>query len=400
MQSLEQRTVWGYAATRILDTPFWGMYALLPFILYRDLGATPFQIAVLVTLKPLSSILSSYWGSFVHERPDRLVASIVWARACTYLAYFFLPFVSNPWYFIAAHGLHTMFEVGSMPAWMEILKMNLKKEKREKLFAYSQAFGYLGGGLFPFLIGYLLDGYYQAWRWLFPLTAFLGLMAIFFQRKMHVMQKREAETKSHAPFKAALSLLQARPDFTQFQLAFMIIGSGILVMQPAIPLFFVDILHLSYTEMAIALTLCKGFGYALTAPMLSKLLAHTNIFRFSATMANAAAIFPMVLICAKWEINCLYIAYILYGIAQSGSEFAWNMSGPIFSKDKDSSLFSSINLASVGLRGALMPPLGSLILTFSSSLIALSLGGAFCLLGSLFMKRTEQKEVGFKISKL
>jgi hypothetical protein len=34
------RTRAAYIWTRVLDTPFWGLFNLLPFILYKDLHAT------------------------------------------------------------------------------------------------------------------------------------------------------------------------------------------------------------------------------------------------------------------------------------------------------------------------------------------------------------------------
>ena len=175
------RTLVAYAATRILDTPFWGIYNLIPFILYKDLGASPFQIALLIMLKPLVSFLALYWSSLVRERPDRLLSNILWARSLGYIPFLFMPLVTSPWLLIALHASYMMLSIGSMPAWMEILKMHLSKETREKTFAYTQAFGYLGGGLLPFAIGFLLDGYFQAWRWLFPLAALIGLSAFIFQ---------------------------------------------------------------------------------------------------------------------------------------------------------------------------------------------------------------------------
>lgn len=401
-EKIALKTQWGYAATRILDTPFWGLYALLPFILYRDLAASPLQIALLVTLKPLSSLLSSYWGSFVYNRPDRLITNIIWGRRLSYLPYFFFPFIDNPWFFIFAHGFYMMLAVGTIPAWMEVLKRNLSQEKRENLFSYCQVFGYLGGGLFPFVIGYFLDGYKESWRWLFPITASFGLIALFFQKKMVVDRGGDREPiaptspkiaekvvdRLTAPWKTSFRLLKQRTDFTQFQIAFMLFGSGLMMLQPALPVFFVDTLKLSYTEMAVAITFCKGIGYAITSPLLSKMLREHKIFLFSAWIAFMACLFPLFLLLAQWQILWLYFAYILYGVTQSGSEFSWNMSGPLFSRDQDSSLYSSVNVIAVGVRGAIIPPLGSLILLMSNPLVTMVLGGGLCFFGALSLRRS------------
>src|SRR5258708_1258216 len=72
-----QMTRFTYLLSYILYTPFWGIYNMLPFILYKDLHATPWQIAMMITLKPVVSIFSLYWSSHVSQRPDRLKKNIV-----------------------------------------------------------------------------------------------------------------------------------------------------------------------------------------------------------------------------------------------------------------------------------------------------------------------------------
>jgi hypothetical protein len=390
-----KRTRLAYVATRILDTPFWAIYNMLPFILYKDLHATPFQLAVIITLKPLVSLLSMYWSATVNKRRDRLVSNILWARCLGYIPFFFFPFISNIWFFIASFGLYMMLAVGIVPAWMEILKLNIPTKARERVFSYTQAFGYMGGGLLPFLLGWLLDGYIQAWRWIFPLTASLAFFSFFFQYRILIplsIQQSSVNKMSFStsllegllrPWKNAWELLWQRSDFRKFQIGFMIVGCGLMIMQPALPVFFVDVLNLSYMELAIALTFCKGVGFAIASPMWSRWIHHVDLYRFSSWISGLACLFPLCLILAKFHLFWLYIGYLGYGIMQSGNELTWNMSGPIFAKDEDSSLFSSVNVVAVGLRGCFVPTLGSLFCTLFNSSFVMFLGGILCLLATI-----------------
>lgn len=396
---MKKETLIGYAATRVLDTPFWGIYNLLPFILYKDLGASPFQVALLVALKPLVSLLAMYWSSYVKGRPDRLVKNILWARGLSYLPFLFVPYFQTPWFFIAIYGFYMMLSVGVVPAWMEILKVNLPKDTREKTFAYTQAFGYMGGGLFPFLLGGLLDGYTEAWRWLFPIAALIGFSAVFFQRRILVDSSNQISLppkkplhKITDPWTSAYQLLKERVDFRKFQIGFMFVGSGLMLLYPALPVFFIDTLKLSYTELAVAITLCKGVGVAFASPWWSGSLNKMGIFSFSSLIAAMTALFPFCLMLAETDIIWLWSAYLLYGVAQAGSELCWNMSGPIFSQDKDSSLFSSINVVAVGLRGAVIPGLASLMIMWGSSSLTMLIGGFTCLGGSLLLSLFSRQE--------
>jgi hypothetical protein len=185
------------------------------------------------------------------------------------------------------------------------------------------------------------------------------------------------------PWKKAWDLLVQRPDFRQFQAGFMLVGCGLMIIQPALPIFFVDSLHLSYTELAIALTLCKGAAFAAASPFWSQWMHRTDLFRLTSAIAALGCIFPLCLALTSWQMGWLYFAYIAYGIMQSGNELVWNMSGPFFSKKEDSSVFTSVNILAIGLRGCAIPALGSTFCAFLGAPYVMLFSATFCLLGSL-----------------
>lgn len=398
-----QRTKYAYILTRLFDAPFWAIFNMLAFILYKDLHATPFQLAMLVTLKPLVSLFSSYWSASACNRRDRLIYGILLGRLLAYLPFFLYPWMDNPWFFVASFGFYMMFTLGSVPAWMEILKLNLPNKIREKVFSYAQISAYVIGGLLPYFLGSILDQYSEAWRWIFPFTALLGLTATFFQLRIQLQPDHAAPSvvvpsnvSSHLlkPWKDTWNLLKTHSDFFKFQTGFMLLGGGLMIMQPVLTMFFVDELKLSYTEMALALAFFKGLGFFLGSPLWSTWINRVNIFYFCSVVALLASFFPFGLICAKFSLLFLYVSYFVYGFLQSGNELAWNLSGPIFSKEENSSGFTSVNVMAIGLRGCFIPFLGGLFGTFFNSGIVMMIGGIFCLLATvqfaLYSRRTSQ----------
>lgn len=389
----DQLTRRAFVLSRILDTPFWAIFNMLPFILYKDLHATPLQLAVIIALKPISSIFSMYWSSMVDRRPDRLVPNIIWGGVLRHLPFFFIPFIDNPWFYIGAFGFHMMLSRGAQPAWLEILKINIPGVSREKVFAYASALGYAGDALLPFALGWLLDDYFQAWRWIFPIFSAIALLSILWQRSIPVESIQSSgghDDKSNPllqqvikPWKESWRLVTTRPDFAKFQIGFMMLGgSGLMVMQPALPIFFVDVLHLSYTEFAIALTTFKGIGFALTSPLWANLMSRVNIYRFTSWVTLLACLFPLCIMMSQLNVAWLYLGYLGYGIMQAGSNLSWNMSGPIFSREEESSMYSSVNVLTVGLRGCVAPVLGSIFSTLLGPSFVLVLGGLLCLLAA------------------
>jgi hypothetical protein len=82
------------------------------------------------------------------------------------------------------------------------------------------------------------------------------------------------------------------------------------------------------------------------------------------------------------------MAYLLYGAMQAGSELSWNLSGPILARNEDSWIYSSVNVASVGIRGCIAPLLGSLLCAHFPSFVVLSLSFILFLFATYHMRKS------------
>lgn len=394
----EAPTRTAFVWTRLLNVPFWVLLNLLPIILYKDLKVSPWLVTLMIVIKPASALLASYWSVFIHERRDRLISNLVWANLLRYFPFLFIPWIHSPSYIIVSFGLYMMLSRGVIPAWMEIFKLNLKSDSRSRVFSYGSALDYFITALFPLVIGLILDDFTFAWRLLFPVAALLGLLSTLFLNKIpsHPI-KTELKPVSFdikemllRPWRESLNLLKHRSDFTHFQIGFMLGGAGLMIMQPMIPLFFVDVLKLSYTEMVLAMGVCKAIGYALASPFWIKLFDRLNIYRFSSLVTVIALFFPICLIIAQFNPLLIYLAYLLYGGMQAGSELGWHMSGPLFAQEKESTAYTTTNVLSIGIRGCIAPPFGNFLYLISSSSVALLSGGLFCLLSAYYLNRSSK----------
>lgn len=388
----EKKTHLAFIWTNVLKAPFWTLYLMLVYILYKEVHATPLQIAVFMSLKPAGSLFSIYWGSFIHRRPDRLRSNVILADLISYIPFFFFPFIQNSWFIVISCALFLMMKRATTPAWMEILKLNLPQAKRGHTFSYGSALSHLGSAILPIFFAKWMDMQPGAWRFLLPLTALLGLGGMILQWRIPIHKKPEAEMlpvsanfKSFwlKPWKNAWHIYRTRPDFVRYQIGFMILGGGaLMIMAPALPAFFMDSLQMSYTGLAVALGVCQGIGFALTSRVWSNWMNRFSIYRFSALVTLIAALFPIGLLLAQANPIWIYVAYAIYGVMQAGSELSWHLSGPIFAKEEDSTAYSSVNLLIIGLRGLFLPALGTFICGYFGAPWVLLLGGILCTLAS------------------
>lgn len=360
--------------TRLLNVPFWAIFSLLPFILYKDLHVSPWQITLIVAIKPLSSLFSFCWSVTLKDRQDRLLTNLIAANLLKYLPFLAFPWLDNTWWFIAAYACYMSLMRGGIPGWIEIIKLNIAEKKRDSTFAAGSVIDYVGGAFLPPLLGWLLDDYPQAWRWIFFGTASLGILStlLLFRLPMPAPKRPSPspypsppaswQQRLFDPLQASYKLLRDHSDFARFQLVFMLGGTGLILVKPALSPFFIDQLSLSYTEIATALTICTGIGFATTTPLWVKAFHRLDLFSFSCCVSLLAALFPFCLLGAAWNLNWLYVAYLLYGVMQSGSELSWHMSAPLFANKRDSSLFTSTAMLAAGIRGCLVPALGGCLL--------------------------------------
>ena len=374
------------------------MYGLLIFILCKDLKAPLLYYTILIALKPLVSLFSPYWSALIYKRPDKLRTNIISAEIIAHLPFFLFPFIQSAqsaWFLVASGALFLMMKRGVIPAWMEILKLNVREKHRKRTFSTGSTLSYVGGIILPFVFGRWMDLKPQAWQWLFPITALFSLSGTLFLLRIPIPKTPTNLSPSPLNIKAALlkpwknswQILKARPDFVRFQIGFMIGGGSLMIMQPALPIFFDQILNLSYTEIAIAISTCKGIGFVLTSRFWAKRLNSQSIFRFSALVILITTCLPLGLLLAQSQIIWIWVAYLMYGVMQAGSKLSWHLCGPLFAGAEDSSVYSSVNVVAVGLRGLFAPFLGSLLTLAFGAPTVLVLSSVLFILGALQLNR-------------
>lgn len=373
----------------LIHEPFSSLYPILPFILIKNYKAAALQIVLLTMLKPMASIFSFYWSELISQKRHTLRMNLLGAGLLARLPFVAAIFFDNVWGLIAASTLYMLFTRASIPAWMEILKLNLPAKMRERYFAIGSAIGYAEGVFIAIGVGSLLDYDIHLWRHLFLVSLVLGLLGVLIQVLLPIQKRQEEEVKKEKksfrenflrPWQDCVHLMRTRSDFRRFQWAFMIGGFGLMIIQPVIPIFFSENLHLSCTEIMIAFSICKGLGFVLTSPLWSRSMSYLSVGTFTTFVLFGFGVYAFCLVLGVYGCFWIYLAYIIYGIAQAGSHLIWHMSGPIFAENEASSRYSGVSVVMVGVRGMLGPPLGGLLAVLLGPLpviffsVALALG--------------------------
>jgi hypothetical protein len=399
-----KHTQFMFIGSTLLTSPLGAMFGLLAFIFWKDLHATPTELALLVSVRPIVALISFYGNIIIKGQPHRLKTFIILATIVGFLPCLLFPFVNNIWYFIAANAFFTMSSRAVIPAWSEIFKINLEEGERGKVFSRGLSSCYLVDIFIPLLFSPLIDAYPQSWKWVFFLLAFLQSLNIILLLSMRVKSFTKS-TDSHQPYqltslksillgpwKNCWTLIRTRSDFRNFQIVFMLGGAGLMFMQPVLPIFCEEVLKLSYTELTLAFSLCKGISFIFASPIWAFLLHRISIHTFNFFVTFFASLFGLMIIGASSHIFWIYAAYAMYGVMQAGSTLSWHLSGPIFAREKDSTLFSGVSVAMVGLRGCIFPFLGEILFLSTNASTVFIGSSCLCLAGAFYSLWTRQRE--------
>lgn len=404
-QPLLKKTKSTLFIANIMQEPFIALNLMLDVILSAHFGATALQISILTTLRPVLAVFAFYWGSILLFRPELLRFSLVFATLMAASLFLFAPFADSIWYFIIAESCFILFWRAANPAQMEILKINVSKGAREKLFSKALSLSHASGILIGPLLGLILKFNPNQWKLLFFITAAFYSASALLKSRFHIPETIEKQlTKTRysikevliKPWKDSLALLKNNRAFAQFQLGFFIAGSGLMFAKPSIPGFLTS-QNLSFLEIFSLFTLLEGIGFICTSAAWARYLQKAGIHTTSCLIALCFALQPLLLIASYFLPASIFVAYLFYGAAQAGSRLVWNLSGSILCGNGSSSQYSSVNILAIGVRGSFVPLLGGIFAQAFGPQAALFVSFVFLISGAFYLLKAS-KQVSIETS--
>lgn len=381
------------------NEPFVVLYAILPFIIRKDLGASLIQLSILASLRPLLSIFSFYWSANLTRQRHQLRSNLIGAWLLARLPFLLVPWINNAWYIIFCCSIYEFLNRSGNPALMELLKINMQKDSREKFYNLCFILSFLESILLGFIITGLLNKNMIPWPMLLGIAALISLSSIFpqaqvplpFSPNTSVVVRQRLSEKIITPWKDAVTLLKLKPDFFRFQCGFMLGGIGLMIAAPSLSLFCIDFLCLSHSEITFGRSVLMGVGVIISSHLWRKMISNHKTEQLLTNILIGFSLYLFCLYLAGINLLFFYFSFILYGLAQAGSHLLWNLSGPLFAGEDDSSQFSRVNILMVGLRGSTAPALGGLLCSYFGPGPIILLGSVICFSGACYTLLSKTK---------
>jgi predicted MFS family arabinose efflux permease len=282
---------------------------------------------------------------------------------------------------------------------MEILKRLFPQKQCNEFFSSLFRVSYGVGMVLAPILGLLCDTYLLSLKWLFTIGAFFHLFSALlyiFIRPSTISTEVEPVPKIGSflldPWKHSYQILRENALFRRFQVGFFIAGSGLMIAKPAGEVL-LSKLHLPYLLIFICRTLLKGSGTIGSSKIWSKHLSQKSVLSISSLVAVGFLLSQLFLLSSLTLYYLVFFAYAIYGIAQGGSQLIWHLSGPMLSGEESSCQYSSVNILAVGVRGAIAPLLGGILLHSFGIIPTMWISSFTIFLGALYLQK--QKEPVF-----
>ncbi len=383
----------------------WGVLAGLvegnacAVIVTKTFDAGPWLMTA-ATATPIGSLLiASVWGMLAAGRPKLRLATMFGSGVALCVATVAL-IPSSPWggvLFVTQMGCAQIFMAGVVTVRSSMWKHNYPGDVRGTIAARLQALRMLTGLGTITLVSLLFDHDPGLYRFVYPLVALSGLVAMVLLQRMHVRHERRdlrnvqrisrsTRASDHemgrrydlnllvSPKRVLAELTNVvRNDhrFGRYLGAQMLLGAGVQMVAPALVALLAEhVASYLYTFLLVDL-LPNAFLFA-TIRRWGKFLDTVGVTRMR-VFTGACASFG--LICgtiAAWlvvkspeyvhvAIGLLAIRAVFHGIHRGGGTLAWNLGHLHFATRENAEVYMGLHQTLTGMRGLTAPFLGTLL---------------------------------------
>lgn len=359
----------------------------------KALNAQDWQLAVIAMIWPISNLVSIYWGKLMEQSGNNrkfFLLAAVFGR----LSMLFVLLITNVNQFILI--LFFMHSANSIivPGTNKIYQSNIRPENRGKLYGYTMSIGTLIMIVLSYIMGRLLDWHEELFRVMIAISAVGGFIHCLILSSVKLEATGRPVSKERFsflnPLKRSLEILKDNRPFAHFQRNFTLYGMGFIMMQPAIPIFLVERLQLSYTHNFVGKIIIANIGLLLLSPLFGSKHDKFHPFKFTSVFFGILILFPSCILISEHfapsplAVGIAFLGFFLFGMAMVGINLAWNMSSIHFAGNDDSSMYQSVHVTITAFRGITAPLLCLLLIHLFGVMAVFMVAIGFLSIASIF----------------
>jgi len=348
--------------------------AIFPFlgvIARRDLGASPYLLAVLNSSGALGNLFNPVIAHRIRNRAK--LPHAVWPLLLGRSFFLLMPLALLAPVYIAICFLATAVSALSGPAYAAVIRDAYPGQRRGQLMGLVRVLA-VAGAMAGALFGGLILAH-ASYRWVFPAASLLGLLAALAFARIGVPAAPNGRPGPAPPFLEGFRVAREDRTFSLYSTCFYLYGLGNLIMGPVIPLFQVDVLKITpqwvgYLATVAAASSMLGYLYW------GRVLDRHGPFRLMLMVILLISLSPITYFFAR-QVPVLLIAAAASGFAVAGGDLGYVNAAIRFGTRETAAAYAGMFAFLQACRGIPGPFLGAALNQFIGPrfvfLVALSL---------------------------
>lgn len=377
--------LWGLLAAQI-DGSFSSI------IVNKTFHASPLLGAVVWSTPMLAHMLSLVWGVVIRGRPKvRLYWVLAIGAAAATASIALTPRDWPPWdgwIFAAQIAVARVFMSGLVTVRTSIWRANYPPTHRARIAGRVQMLVSLQSIVVGAAVALLFDHDPDLYRWVYPVSAVLGLLALLPLRRLRIrgelgelrhyaQMQREAGTGRglsglRRDWREVGDILRRDRAFARYCTAQHFLGSANFLVDPVLNFVLVRELGMGYFTASLLMDQAPSLIALLCLSVWAGYFDRAGVLRFR-VVNSAVWLSSILLACAALAVHAyaatgaialtiglLAGSRLINGLGRGGGAIAWNLGHLHFAGRHNAELYMSIHVGLTGLRGVLMPFVGAL----------------------------------------
>ncbi len=342
-----------------------------PVVAVTSLEASPLELTLLVSAFPVGAFLGPLWALLGRRwGMKRLVMQMaVWAN----LPLFAVFWVTDAALFTALVSISQLLNSAMRMGQSSMYRILYPREQQGRVLGRLAFWTYLTMVPAILLTGWLLDRSHEMYRVLYPLAGLCGLIGCFYYGMLHVPREGQLppqQTGFRSSVRGVERILAQDRGYLLFQVAFFLSGSAFFMSTHIVLLLTRDRFNFGALELSLWMSVVPQLLLALGSPLWGQVLDRIGIVRcrllISVLMTGyLLSYFGGVVLGVA---GLIYVGSVLQGLSNGGGQLTWALASSHFApRLEDVPLYNGIHFVLNGIRGLVLPWVGSILFVLSGA---------------------------------
>lgn len=330
-----------------------------------------FAVALVAGAPALSHVLSWVWAGLSQGRDKIRFLIIVQSACCLCLLLIAAAPINSPGLALMVGGavLARFFWSGVTTIRSSVWRANYPREMLATMSGRLVTVGALLMGGVGIAMGFAMDWRSDAFRFVYPVLAVVGLTGAYSYRRMRMRHQKRllaAENRNLQregtlinPFRM-FALLRGDERFGQYMSLMFLLGGGNLMLMAPLIVILNEHMNLSQLQQMMITSSIPLLVMPFAIPLWARLLDTRHVIHYRAKQSWAATLMIVAILAAvtSGSFALLWLAAVLYGVSQAGGMLGWNIGHHDFAPPERAAQYMSVHMTLTGMRGLFMPLAG------------------------------------------